>query len=174
MTYEKLKKLWAKFSDRDYRHAYLSSTIGQTLSTQIYYLRTRAEMNQYELAEAAEMKQPRISMLEKTCENVSLATLKKIAKAFDVALIVKFVPFSQVLNELDNENLDKIVTKFEKDKLPNLRATFDVGLIDQGKTWVARITSLNKAAITVPAMARPKPFISAQIAQAHNMESLNA
>jgi transcriptional regulator with XRE-family HTH domain len=56
-------------------------------------------MKQSELGEEAEMKQGRISVLERIGEvSFSIETLIKIASAFRVGLIVKFVPMSEMLH----------------------------------------------------------------------------
>ena len=174
MTYEKLKKLWAKFSDKEYRHAYLSSAIGQTLSTQIYYLRTRENWSQYDLAEKAHMKQPQISRLEKTCENVSLATLKKIASAFDVALVIKFVPFSKAVKELATENLDQTILNFNKDRMSAISIASSSAYFGATVEWKESISAVKKSRSVSLAIPTQINFISGQIASKQHMESLNA
>jgi len=55
------------------------------------------------------MGQARISILENpNYENLSLNTLKRIANVFDVALMVRFVPFSKLLITIDNETSETL------------------------------------------------------------------
>lgn len=67
------------------------------------------------LAEKVGMGQARISLLENpNYESLSLSTLKRIANVFDVALVVRFVPFSQLFVMLDNETQETLaVPSFE-------------------------------------------------------------
>ena len=61
-------------------------------------------MSQQELAEEVGMGQARISLLENpNYQGLSLATLKRIANAFDVALVVRFEPFSKLFKIIDSE-----------------------------------------------------------------------
>jgi transcriptional regulator with XRE-family HTH domain len=73
------------------------------LPAQIRSLRLRRGQKQADLGEAVEMKQARISKLEQIgAANFSIETLIRLASAFRVGLIVKFVPYSEML-EWENE-----------------------------------------------------------------------
>ncbi|MDO8432165.1 MAG: helix-turn-helix transcriptional regulator [Candidatus Binatus sp.] len=94
----KFKKLWAMLRDEDARNAFVSSTIAARLAVRIYNLRKQAGWTQPELAERAHMKQARISVLEQgDYENFTFSTLKKIAAAFNVAIVIDFVSFPEFL-----------------------------------------------------------------------------
>lgn len=68
------------------------------MPAQIRSLRLRREMKQAELGAEALMKQGRISILERIGEvSFSIETLIKLAAAFRVGLMVKFVPMSEML-----------------------------------------------------------------------------
>jgi len=90
---------------------------------------------QAQLAKAAGMKQSRISVLENPdYETMNLLTLRRLARAFDVALSIKFVPFSELLSEsVGDTEKGYYVTFFENDKSPNAPSP----------TWVARATILS-------------------------------
>ena len=90
-----LSRLWDKFKSRRYRAAFVESHLSSTIAAQIQTMRTDRAMTQADLAELSDMKQSRISVLEDP-ENtaLSISTLKRIAAAFDVALVIRFVPFS--------------------------------------------------------------------------------
>ncbi|MEO9168386.1 MAG: helix-turn-helix transcriptional regulator [Aestuariivirga sp.] len=116
----KLKQLWQDFGDMGFRHSYLSSWLGDFLAGQIYFMRTKRDMSQYDFLEPVGVSQSVISKLEKSCENATLSTLKKLALAFDVALIVKFVPFSEFAEESLRSSLGNKIVSFPKDHISEL------------------------------------------------------
>jgi len=95
------QELIAKLNKKDYRHAYLDEFLNVLIATQIRVLRQQRNLKQGQLAELAGMKQSRISELEDV-SHAYLTTLKRIAKALDVALIVKFESFGKILKEIDD------------------------------------------------------------------------
>jgi len=89
-----------KLESKNFRHAYMNDHIRIGIATQIKLMRIKAGMTQADLANAIGSKQAVISRLEDPDGgSVNLSTLLKIAKAFDVSLISKFVPFSKFLDE---------------------------------------------------------------------------
>ena len=103
---ELVEKLRNSFQDADYRHEYAEECLNTMIATQIKVLREQRKMTQGELAEHTGMRQPRIPLLEDSnYSNWTINTLKRFAKAFDVALSVKFETFSKVI--LDFEGLSK-------------------------------------------------------------------
>jgi transcriptional regulator with XRE-family HTH domain len=83
---------------RDTRESYIRSKLSVLLPAQIRSLRLRRDMKQAELGAEAEMKQGRISSLERIgVASFSIGTLIRLASAFRVGLIVKFVPMSEML-----------------------------------------------------------------------------
>lgn len=98
-NFQELDSIWDAFRDPEYRHAYVSAHIGDTLALQLFSMRRDRGWTQKQLGDAGGIPQSSVSKLETSCENVSLSTLKKLAKAFDVALSVKFVPFSQLARD---------------------------------------------------------------------------
>jgi transcriptional regulator with XRE-family HTH domain len=87
----KLKK------SKAHRDAFVSSEIKVGLPFQIRALRKQRGWNQEQLAYFAGMLQPRISAMEQPGGGqLNLETLRKLASAFDVGLLVKFVPFSEL------------------------------------------------------------------------------
>src|SRR5438132_949996 len=80
-------------------------------------LRESREWTQPQLAEAAGMSQPRISEMERPGERKpNLETLLRLASAFDVALQVRFVPFSELVDDDDSIHFDTFhVAPFEED-----------------------------------------------------------
>jgi transcriptional regulator with XRE-family HTH domain len=110
-----------EMQDLEYRHGVVNAQIEVDLPLEIRALRKQRGWTQPELAERAEMKQPRISAMEKTGgANFTLETLKRLAKAFDVALIVKFAPFSELLRWSDRFNPDEFFVPGFEAELPDL------------------------------------------------------
>lgn len=83
--------------EKAYRHGLVTAQMEVDLPLQIRALRKQRGWSQPELAAAAGMKQPRISAMEQPGKvRFSLETLRRMAEAFDVALIVRFAPFSEL------------------------------------------------------------------------------
>jgi transcriptional regulator with XRE-family HTH domain len=92
-----------KFFRKRYRDVFGTSITGTT-AAQIQAMREKRGWSQQELANNVGMGQARISLLENpNYQNLSLTTLKRIANVFDVALLVRFVPFSKLFEMLDSE-----------------------------------------------------------------------
>lgn len=107
--------MWKALTDRTYRHAFAAAHVGDYLAMQIHSMRTRLRWTQKQLSDRSKVTQPQISNYETSCEGVNLSTLHKLAEAFDVALLVKFVPFSQLARETISARADMTVPSFEDD-----------------------------------------------------------
>lgn len=95
--YEKLASLWKKLANRRYRETFAVAHTSATIAAQIAQMREDRGWTQADLAEAADMMQSRVSVLENpNNRSVSLKTLQRLGAAFDVAVVVKFVPFSEL------------------------------------------------------------------------------
>jgi transcriptional regulator with XRE-family HTH domain len=112
---KKISKL--KESDAS-RIAYIKAKLSVLIPSQIKALRFKSGMTRQEdLANAANMLQSRISAMEKPgAVNFNLETLVRLASAFKVGLIVKFVPFSEMLRWENQFSQDSFkVTTIDKD-----------------------------------------------------------
>lgn len=79
------------------RAKFVASHIDKGIAFQIRALRDRQELSQEALAAKVGMNQNAISRLESPERGrPTITTLKRIAEAFDVALVVRFVPFSKL------------------------------------------------------------------------------
>lgn len=103
------EKLINKLKDKEYRDAFVSALITNGIPFQIKVLREQRIWTQKELGELADMAQESISRLEDpNYGKLNLNTLKRLAAAFDVGLMVRFVPFSDLVAwdiNLSNESL---------------------------------------------------------------------
>lgn len=93
-----------KWSDEEYRQAYMEAAVEQGVAWQIKINREARGLTQEELAKATGTGQSAISRAEDPSYGAqSLEVLIKIANAFDCALSVKFVSYSQLA--FDSERL---------------------------------------------------------------------
>lgn len=100
------------------RTSYIKSKIGTLVPSQIRALRLQSEMpRQADLAQAAGLHQSRISMFETPgAANMTLETLARLAAAFKVGLIVRFVSMNEMLRWENEFSQDQFkVTALEWD-----------------------------------------------------------
>lgn len=102
---------------KDFRAAYIRAKLEVLIPSQLRALRLRQTKTQPELAQMADMKQSRISAMETPGRvNFNLDTLVRMAATFNVGLMVKLIPFSEMLaweNEYSQDAFD--VTKLADD-----------------------------------------------------------
>jgi len=97
------QRLRNKFINKEYRHSYIDSYLSSSIAIQLKVLRTDRNLKQIDLARLAGMKQSRISTMENVNnEGLNITTLQRLARVFDVALIVKFESFGGALEEIQN------------------------------------------------------------------------
>ena len=109
------RQLWERFADKARRRAFARNHVGNFLASQIFRLRNDRELSQSKLAALIGSTQPQVSEWEGSCENVSLRTLYKLADVFDVAVSVKFVPYSELVREALIIPADRCVPSFESE-----------------------------------------------------------
>lgn len=99
------KILKQAFKDKDYRHGYADEFLNSTIATQIKVLREQHGWSQKELAKRAQMRQPRISVMENVnYSSWSINILRKLAEAFDLTLCVSFETFGKRLADIERFN----------------------------------------------------------------------
>lgn len=110
-------RLIDRLKNRKYREAYIRASINVNLPSQIRALRLALPMTQQEFALEANMKQPRISAMEKPgATKFNIETLVRLAAAFHVGLIVRFVPMSEMISWENDFSQDRFtVAPFEAD-----------------------------------------------------------
>ena len=117
MSVTSKSKLLAKLRNKDYRDAYVEEKVTTSLPFQIRALREERDWSQVELGNRAEMRQNAVSRLEDAESGPpSINTLLRLARAFDVALLVKFVPFTKLLNEFSDLSFEALrVPAFDRE-----------------------------------------------------------
>lgn len=110
-------KLIQKLRDPDYRKSFVQSQIGVGIPFQLRGLMKARGWKQDDLVRRTGMLQPRVSaMLKPGKTKFTLETLRRLAEAFDVGLMVKFVPFSELAYWSDSFNPDRFnVPQFAED-----------------------------------------------------------
>lgn len=129
---ERSRTIFRLCSDLNSRTSYIRAKLSVLVPSQIKALRFKSAMpRQADLAREAEMHQSRISMFETPGEaNMTLETLSRLAAAFKVGLVVKFVPFSEMLRWENNYSQDAFeVTKIDDD-LAFVRPESETPLLD--------------------------------------------
>lgn len=90
--------------NKEIRDEFVSANVDANLAFQIRALRKQRGWSQQELGKRIGrqpgQEQPGVSRLETPGHRYSLASLKKLASAFDVALMVRFVPFRELTDWL--------------------------------------------------------------------------
>lgn len=112
MTTLKEKQLFVSFQDKDYRDIFVEEHISVGLSHQIRELRDKYGWTQEELGNRAGKKQPVIAQLENPdYGSYTIKTLRTLASAFDVALQVNLVSFSDLVKRAANLTPEIIAPK---------------------------------------------------------------
>lgn len=97
------------FDDKEFAHGYMEDHGNTVIAAQIKTLREQRELSQEALAQLAGMKQERISALENVDYDAwTIKTLRKLGKAFDVHVMVTFVPFSQAIMDVVNLRRERL------------------------------------------------------------------
>ena len=91
-----IQRLW---SGPEARARFVESHLSKNLAFQLRSLRDLKDWTQGELAQRVGMPQTAISRMENPYYGKqTITSLKRLAATYDVALIVRFVPFSQLIN----------------------------------------------------------------------------
>lgn len=113
----KKEQMWKILKDEEFRQQIVDEHVNEGIAFQIRSLRNKQELNQSELAKKMGKKQPLISSWENPdYGKYSLQTLKDLAKAFDVGLLVRFVPFSTLIDWTVNLTPDIIAPASFRDE----------------------------------------------------------
>src|SRR5216684_701788 len=106
------KKLILKLKNKKYRDAYVSAHVRNGIPYQTRALRDQRKWSQGELGKRSGKPQNVISRLEDpNYGKMRIPKLLDLAAAFDVALLVKFVPFSKLLSEVKDLSPEALSAK---------------------------------------------------------------
>lgn len=94
-------RLLGEFHDEEARREYADEFLDAAVALQIKTLRQQRDWTQQDLASRAGMKQSRISVMEQVdYSSWSVKTLRRLAAAFDLALVVRFESFGNLLGDI--------------------------------------------------------------------------
>lgn len=149
-----------KLAKPAYRQAMVDAEIRHGLADQIRAMRERAGWSQADLARRIGTSQPNVARMEATRDKyLSLPSLLSVAKVFDVGLLVRFVPFSEVVRRsLDATDFEQAPLSYEEE----VRFTAQIHVFAPRSTATfAPPPSLEKRTqvITQPRLASPAPYV---------------
>ncbi|MCK1562453.1 helix-turn-helix transcriptional regulator [Bradyrhizobium sp. 173] len=112
----------SKFAEKKYRDNYLQSRVRGFIAYQIQALREKLGLTQAQFAELTAKKQSTVSRLESTeYGKVSVQTLLDVACACDVALIVRFASYDELLDQTGNMEASALQPRSIQETLALLR-----------------------------------------------------
>jgi len=139
---ELLKDLSEEFRDPDFAHAYMEGHSVSRIAAQIHALRKQRGWTQAELAKKSGIAQERISLLESAdFESLTLKTLNKLSRAFDVNLKVNFESFSDGIIDVVKLNPENLAVTPREPDLKALR-------INIGRPCVITVSSQSNPTMT--------------------------
>lgn len=115
---EFFNRLKTEFSDKEYAHSYMESHAVSRLATQIHVLRKQRNWSQEQLANETGIAQETISKIESANFNsLTMKTLQKLSRAFDVNLHIAFESFSQGILDVANLNREQLEVESRENDL---------------------------------------------------------
>jgi transcriptional regulator with XRE-family HTH domain len=104
-------QLNALLENPTFRRAFLADYVQEILAVQIRAIREHRGLTQEQLGEAAEgMSQVQISRLENPdYSGASVNSLRRIAQAFDIGLIIRYAPISEFVDWVVNQSAERLV-----------------------------------------------------------------
>ncbi len=103
MISDKENQIRDSLANKEYRDALAVEHVNTTLAIQIHKMREARQWKQSDLANRLNKHQETISQWENPdYGRYSISTLKELACAFDVALLVKFIPFNELVADMVN------------------------------------------------------------------------
>ena len=123
------------------RASFSSSHVDKGIAYQIRALRDRQELSQEDLAAKVGMNQNAISRLESPERGrPTITTLKRLAEAFDVALVVRFVPFSKLVKWVSGTSFVEDGLSTESLAVPNFEDELKSGTFEWQKVPVLKVS----------------------------------
>lgn len=99
-----ISKLLEKLRNKKYRDLFVAGQIKTGIPFQIRAMRDQRGWTQEELGKRSGLPQSAIARLENpdTIHSPNIKTFQKLASAFDVALIVRFAPFTELIHWVES------------------------------------------------------------------------
>ena len=175
--FENKEQLTSLMEDPAFRHAFLADYLQEILATQIKAIREHQGLTQEQLGQAAHgMSQVQISRLENPdYSGASVNSLKRVAQALDVGLIIRYAPFSEFVDWVVNQSAEKFVPPSFLEEQSCLRESPAVDIwrdLNGPLTHISLDTmssgslALNSASLLGAGYDREERFLSARAYQA--------
>ena len=102
-----MTSLLESLRNQEYRPAFVNARVRASVALQIRAIREQRHMTQTQLGKTLGMAQPWVSKLENPeYGKMTVATLLRLAEAFDTDLEIKFRPFSTTIDTLPRQGPD--------------------------------------------------------------------
>ena len=134
---EFFNRLKRDFANKEYAHSYMESHAVSRLAAQIHALRNQRGWSQEQLAAYSGIAQERISKIESAnFDSLTMKTLQKFSKAFDVNLHIKFESFSGGILDVANLTREQLEVKSREEDLTS-NFTNQTVFVHGGGEWKA-------------------------------------
>jgi len=142
--------------NKKYRDNFVAAHLSTNTAAQITTMRESRDWTQRELAEKAGMAPARISLIENpSYDKLTLSTLKRLASTFDVALVVRFSPFSELVKWVADLSPEKMnVRNFDADSISIVQMSQKVSKVDMAQASHEYLPSLAQPVNERPALAQ--------------------
>ncbi|MFN0166629.1 MAG: helix-turn-helix domain-containing protein [Bryobacteraceae bacterium] len=141
LTTSARQQLLDSIRDKEYRHLFVAERLRASVALQIRALRQQRVMTQTRLGQEIGMAQTWVSKLEDPeYGKMTVATLLRLAEAFDTDLEIKFRPFSSLLRDLPTQDTNYFMVLSFADEFETEQATpSDSALVEAvRKPWRTR------------------------------------
>ena len=116
-----MEKSFLQLKNKAVRRAYVEAELVNGLAHQIRILRQQRNWTQFHLAKRLRTSQGVVSRLEDpSYGKYSLKTLTQLSSAFDVALYIRFMTFSQFMNQTWDTDPKRFEAESFKSELPHI------------------------------------------------------
>jgi transcriptional regulator with XRE-family HTH domain len=159
-----------ELGDKQFRDAYVAEHLRTGVAYQIRALREKRGWSQAELGRRTGKPQSAVSRLEDPdYGRLSLKTLLELAAAFDVALMIRFVAFSELLERTTDLSPEALaVADFARDSLQPTPLVSG-SLREQMRDWTQRASSPHVSVLQhePPRQFRPSVPLSLDVPKLH-------
>jgi transcriptional regulator with XRE-family HTH domain len=142
----KRQQVLRSLEDREYRREF-AADVGTGLAFQVRLLREARGWTQEQLAHQMGKRQETICQWENpNYGRYTLKTLDELAAAFDVALLVRFAPFRELVDWLIDLTPERLAPPPFEEELPSLEHGVIVARVSgQRQLWATNVVSFEKA-----------------------------
>lgn len=142
----------------EYHDYFVASQLNKGFSFQMRALRSSQDLTQKQLAELSGTKQSVISRTETNgVSNLSVKTLLKLASAFNVGLVLRFVSLEHLLDWKNPISLEELAPKKSTDVIDSLKKAVKNKVSENKPTKTTTATKIYKFPVKKVFEPLPKP-----------------